>query len=860
MIVRLFHTNLDVYRQPAAVRWVRGLLLTLAASVLLSTRSFAAEDLSSVVKFDIPAQPVQSALFKFSELTNIQVVVSAQILEGKQSQAVSGTLPVRKALDLLLGGTELNFAEINPRTVAIRGPKSRIETSSSGDGQEVADGSLQLARADTSAATDAARSEASSGNLNEGVKSNDVQEIIVTAQKRAERLQDVPVPVTALNAETLLEKNMVGLQEYYTKIPGFNVTPDFQSRTVLSIRGLTTGRGNPTVGITIDDVPYGSSTDAGGGNVIPDIDPADLARVEVLRGPQGTLYGVSSMGGLLKFVTVDPSTEGVSGRVQAGATSVRNGAELGYNARGLINIPLSDTWAIRASGFTRHEAGYIDDPSRGIDGANEREVYGGRVSALWRASDSVSLKLSALYQRIEGDSPSQVDRRPGLSDLQQSRLLGTGNYDTKIQAYSAALTAKLGRVDFTSLTGYNINRDFNSIDGTLLYAALAQPLFGFPGTDVRTDWDNTKFTQEFRFSVPVGERIEWLFGAFYTDEDAETVQRLPVVNPATGAQVGLLRGNNQPSTYREYAAFTDFTFRFTDRFDVQVGGRESRIKQTYAIIQIGPTAPASVPKTEAQASPFTYLLTPRFKLSEDLMVYARMASGYRAGGTNTNAGLAGIPQQYDPDKTRTYEIGAKGSLFNRLLTFDASVYYIDWTDIQLNVLHPVVRQTYTANVGHAKSQGVELSVESRPLEGLRLAAWAAWNDAELTESFPSTSSLRGPAGSALPYNSRISGNVSVDQEFVLTSRLNGFVGGSVSYVDDRRGPFTATLVREPLPSYTRVDLNAGVKSGSWSADIFVTNLTDERGLLFGGLGTSIPSVYAYIQPRTVGVSFSKNFD
>src|SRR5262249_23933181 len=157
----------------------------------------------------------------------------------------------------------------------------------------------------------------------------------------SERLQDVPVPVTVINAQTLADTNQLRIQDYYASIPGFSViSVGIQSITLLSIRGINSdAAGNPSVGITVVDVPYGASTNAGGGTLVPDLDPYDLAHVEILRGPQGTLYGASSLGGLLKFVTVDPSTDGVSGHVESGLSGIHNGAELGYNVRGAVNVP-----------------------------------------------------------------------------------------------------------------------------------------------------------------------------------------------------------------------------------------------------------------------------------------------------------------------------------------------------------------------------------------------------------------------------------------------------------------------------------------------------------------------------------------
>ena len=187
-----------------------------------------------------------------------------------------------------------------------------------------------------------------------GAKGPQLEEVIVTAQKKTENLLDVPVPVTAISAQSLIDTNQLRLEDYFTQVPGLTVTPSGYGVPQLAIRGITTGGfTNPSVGITVDDVPYGSSSGIASGQEVTNFDPNDLQRVEVLRGPQGTLYGASALGGLLKYVTVDPSPAALSGQVQAGTTDVYNGGSLGDNFRGAINVPLDDTLAVRASAFYR---------------------------------------------------------------------------------------------------------------------------------------------------------------------------------------------------------------------------------------------------------------------------------------------------------------------------------------------------------------------------------------------------------------------------------------------------------------------------------------------------------------------------
>jgi iron complex outermembrane recepter protein len=680
-----------------------------------------------------------------------------------------------------------------------------------------------------------------------------LEEVIITAQKRQERLQDVPVPAVAISADSLMDNNQLRLQDYYASVPGLNFTTGNRGEPLLAIRGITSGAyTNPTIGITVDDVPYGSSTSLGGGAVALDMDPSDLARIEVLRGPQGTLYGASSMGGLLKYVTVDPSTSSVNGRLQGSFSDVQNGSEQGYSLRGSINVPLGDTWAMRASGFTRRDPGYIDDPSRDVDGVNRIDADGGRLSALWLPSEDFSVKLSALYQDSKRYGSSAVHLQPGLRDLQQSALRGTGAYRGKSRVYSATLAAKFGDVDLTSLSGYSINSWTSTLD--------LSPFFLIPLIEPE-DNETKKFTQEIRLSAPIGQKFEWLLGAFYTEEKTDWLQTFLFIDPATGIPASWGTYVFGPTKYEEYSAFANLTFHVSDRFDLQIGGRESRNRQAHAEsatpgVLFGPGFSNPTERTEDNA--FTYLVTPRFKISPDVMMYARFASGYRAGGPNFLSALTGARPQFSPDKTKNYEVGVKGDVFGEALSLDASLYYIDWEDLQLLVQNPGDNFSQYTNASRAKSEGVELSVESRPLTGLTIAAWVAWTKAVLTEALPPGPAF-GRSGDKLPYSSPFSGNLSLEQEFPLANSMTGFAGTSVSYVDDRVGGFKANALAPQIvyPSYVQVDLRAGVRYDSWTLNVFLNNVADKRGILTGD--PAIATTVYYIQPRTAGLSVSKTF-
>jgi outer membrane receptor protein involved in Fe transport len=861
--------------------------------------SFADDSSASIKKHtEISAQDLGAALQILARDRGFQIVYVSEEVGAKFTSGAIGEFTAEEALKQLLKGTGLTYRYLDDKTVTVLLPASATGTDSAsprseGNGparessapparedssREGAQGKsfwdrFRLAQVDQGASSSAdgeaasARRNASSLTVDEAARKARVEEIVVTAQKTEQRLQEVPVPVAVINAQSLVENNQLGLRDYYTSVPGLSMTPTSnQSTQTLVIRGITTaGATNPTVGIAIDDMPYGASTNRGGGLVVPDIDPSELARIEVLRGPQGTLYGASSMGGLVKFVTVDPSTDAVSGRVQAGVSSVYNGDELGYNVRGSINLPLGETWAVRFGGFTRQDPGYIDNPVQQVDGVNETHVNGGRLATLWRPSDAFSLKLSALVQQSKGDGSSDIlVGNPSYGDLQQIYpLVGVQAFDRKVQAYSASANAKLGQVDLTSVSGFSVNSYADSSDLTSTFGNIFRTQFGAAGAPIYNGATTRKFTQELRLSAPLGQKLDGLLAAFYTHEDSLSHQNLRAVDPTTQAIASQVLFGRYPSSYEEYAVFGDLTYHFTDRFDVQIGGRESRIRQSYAQTFAGPYGPLFLRKPDPVIYPeevrdtdvFTYLVAPRFRLSPSLMMYARLASGYRPGGPNL-VPVSGTPPEVKPDTTRNYELGVKADLFGGALFIDTSLYYIDWRDIQLQATNPATAIGYGFNGSRAKSQGVELSIESRPMTGLRLAAWGAWGQAELTEPLPAAAALRGAPGDRLPISSRFSGSFSADQDFPLGNSASGFVGASVSYVGDRLGVFTSTGIRQHLPTYTKTDFRSGIRYGSWTGTLFVNNVTDRRGAL-----QAVPTTgnILFILPRTVGLSVGKTF-
>jgi outer membrane receptor protein involved in Fe transport len=457
-----------------------------------------------------------------------------------------------------------------------------------------------------------------------------------------------------------------------------------------------------------------------------------------------------------------------------------------------------------------------------------------------------------------------------LGDLQQAYLGDTGGYDRRIQAYDANMTWKIGTAELTSISGYGHSNVSDSFDVSSLLGKLTNYLYGIGGDAWVEDNVTSKVSQELRLAMPLGSRVNWLLGLYYTHERTEPVGGFVFVDPVTFDQVSQAELQRIDQTYSEYALFTDFTIQVTNQFDIQLGGREGHNKQTYNITSTGPlvsvffpdqTSPVVAPQADSRDNSFTYLVTPRFKFTPDLMAYARFASGYRPGGPNDTQD-ASVPRSFAPDRTQNYELGTKADLLDRRLSLDASLYYILWRDIQLSLSDPATGIGYTGNGSRARSDGIELAAEAKPLAGMTVSSWVVWNDAELTQSlppgFPGIAAV-GESGDRLPYSSRFSGTVSLEQQFPLVRSLNGFAGGSVNYVGNREGEFATSPQRQTYPGYAKVDLRAGTKYDSLTAQAFVTNLADRRGILAGGLGTAYPYAFNLIQPRTVGLNISYSF-
>ncbi|MCI3180851.1 hypothetical protein C5708_11330 [Caulobacter sp. CCUG 60055] len=699
-----------------------------------------------------------------------------------------------------------------------------------------------------------------------------LDEIVVTANKREQSVYQVAGSVASIQARGLENQGLNTLMGLSEQVPGLS----FFSRGAtganqVAMRGLTSGsqQTSPTVGFYVNDTPFGFSIPVGGGSSIlqPDIDPADIDHIEVLRGPQGTLYGASTLGGLIKYVTRRPDPTALSGTVRVEGDTVDHGGA-GYVARGQINVPFADgKAAARLSLVSREDPGFIDNPRTGGKDVNATRVSGARAALGFYPTDNLSLVVTGLVQqnRVGAAGSVVVDPvtlAPTKGDLTQDFAVNQ-YFNTEYRLADAELKWKFGR-------GYSLvsSSSYGQVDLNLLFdvSALLPPNFlGGAYYVSPQDLSYKKWTQEVRLASPSGDRIEWLAGVYYTREEVLAQSQVAgyTAAGAPGPLVPVISKSRTPANYDEVAAFANATYNITPDLAATVGVRYADIRVKDQIYTSGllvgrPLDQPSVQNGRSTGDATTYLASLNWRFAKNGSLYVRAASGYRPGGPVEPPAILPpgmtLPTQFNPDQVWNYEIGGRGAWFENRLTADASVFYIDWSDIQLPFLVNGFR--VLSNGGSARSQGVEFNTQLRPAKGLKFGLAGAYTDAQLTQAAPL---VYGHSGDRLPFVAKWSLTGSVNYERPLNEAVTANVGALWHYESDRN---TALSKSDPsfvaLDGFSTIDLQLGFQWDRYTLNGYIRNLFDERAYVSGGIAGGKASLVP-IQPMTVGVAMSASF-
>jgi iron complex outermembrane receptor protein len=721
-----------------------------------------------------------------------------------------------------------------------------------------------------------------------------LEEVIVTTTRRQENVRDVPQSVSVLTGDDLAKRSIVSVEQYTSFIPGlsFNRT-GFGDRAGLdlTVRGISNSRladvsagaGALTTGFYIDDIA-----------VQPvDVFMYDIARIEVLKGPQGTLFGQASMGGTVRMITNQPDATRFAASSEISLADTKDGGA-SWGIHGMLNLPLkSDVLALRVVAYTDEEGGFVDwrpgslepgavrgalptvppdypgDPlvaaQNNVEDVNSREVHGARLSMSYTPNDKLTITPFYMFQEKNDDFSGFIDR-----NLNQGYVTERYLPEPRNEAFQQAAITVDYKFPFASLTAISgrFNRDYRFTQDTTNFIVGTYGRTDAGGiasvSFIDFDFDTTIASQELRLTSNPSTRLDWVVGAAYIDEDRmyDTLwlapthnANVPLARRIPGGDQGLYSAGNTRATFESLSFFGDVTLKFFDeRLQLSAGARwfDQEFWQqgistgaganSVGVAAIGPARTGS----ESDVIP---RLAVKYSFAEGDILYASAAQGFRGGGPGaapanlqTAACLAALATAglspggiFKSDSVESYEVGTKTSWANRRLSLDVAAFFVDWTDLQTNLImnnfNNGCSSTVTTNAGKATSKGAEVAMAAYPTDGLSINAAVTYTKAELGE--PPVGIAVGAKGDRLQNAPEWQATLSGQQEFpILDGAYGGFIRTDLSYYGDQisnqanqSNPFFY------VPDRFVVNVRFGFRpntEGSWEAELFVNNLFDEK--------------------------------
>ncbi|NIB37966.1 TonB-dependent receptor [Pseudomaricurvus alkylphenolicus] len=790
----------------------------------------------------------------------------------------------------------------------------------------------------------------------------ELEEIIVTAARRAQSVEEIPYNISAVSGNAIADAGISDLQSLTRMIPGLT-SADTGVRgggvnSNLIIRGLNTGSASnntlqpnisvPLVSTYVDETP-----------LFVNLKINDIERVEVLRGPQGTLYGSGSMGGTLRLIHRKPDTQAFSADISGKLSFTDDSSEETYSTDGVFNFPLSDTMALRVGLGYEEIGGFVDANARAVFGSDGQPLLADpsdplnsglvfteqedvdsadvkyfRASLLWDVSDTVEAQLT--YHRQEESSDDFSVQRIG-DENENSIPLGAP-MDREVDLYALDISADVGFATFSSSTSFYDNQASSASDGTGFMENISNsdPFIygGFPRvlSTLEAEYRDQSFAQEFRLVSNGDGKIDWVVGAFYRDQRidittdpqflhgfdqwselsgsghlvsdiigipglfdtfADFVEANGALRPSQTALTDHVFNFDRDYSFEDLAVFGELTYHVTDAWQVTVGMRQFWQEFEQELLQqlpvCGPycsptgTDPngslTSQSKEEFQDNIFK--INTSYDLDNDTMVYFTWAEGFRHGGANGlamgNCALCETDEGllvFDSDTATNTEIGIKGTLWDNT-NYTLSVFHIDWQDVQLEAFTDPASLPFVFNGESARSQGLELEINSQLTESITATLGYGYVDAELTDDFI-VESVVGEDGSKLPGVPKHQLSLSMDYFKPLDNgaemhlHVDGFYRDQVtSTISDKfYDSFSGTVVNDAdragfreLDAFSIWNASANISKDQWRAGIFVTNLTNEEGVT--GIVTNESSAYNrefVTRPRTIGVSVGYRWD
>lgn len=808
-----------------------------------------AETSAQEYSLDIPHKPVAAMLQDLSIQTGIGV--SLMVDDASQRNVLVGPLKGRYTVDAalteLLANSDLTYTRVSTGMVVVTARNSSGAGGANTTAQakakvhRLADAQFVTTPAEPGAAPPAAAA-GGTGSVDADTRRSGVgkvmEEVFVTAQKRQERAIDVPISIVAMSADELQSRKIANIDDLALAVPGLAVQSAGAWNRRISLRGISNVFGTSSlIGLYLDEASVTSGAD-----LQLDLRTYDLERVEVLRGPQGTLYGEGSAGGTIRFITHDPELDHTSMKADVTALFTEDGAP-GQRVEGVVNLPVvEDKFALRIAGTYDHQGGWIDQPTAGREDINDQNAANVRVKGLWKPSRDFTVSAMAVIHRNDATTSTGEDDNGNYRQV--FNLTSKPKVQDDYNLYNLVLAYDLPAVRILSTSTY-LEQDKQQRDYG--YRLPTAPPPAIPADVLKPLYTREAeiFTQELRASSSGDSALRWTVGSYYRHSQIDNLNTFyyAVPGPPGTPLPSTLFRDVRNSLSKAWAVFGDASYEFAERFTVGAGLRYYHDDQEYqtATFQEG-SFHATNPRVYAQ-----------LKITDNLNTYASVAKGFRSGGFN-----ALNQPSYDAESVWSYELGTKMSVWDRRLNLDVAVFYSDYEDYQINGIAPPPAPplSITSNAGNAEIQGIEFSAILNPGGGWQLSLSGDYLDTEFVEIKSTNSSYA--EGDRLDLFPKYRFSAAVRKDFTVggrdgSTRLDYSEQGRMSFRNRRSGPwyFSESDVINTLNFNTSLQWSDYLSFG-----IFAQNLLNDRGYLDP---FSIEQTAARSRPRSYGVQFGVTF-
>ena len=715
----------------------------------------------------------------------------------------------------------------------------------------------------------------------------------MTATRRETSLQKTSESIQVLTGAALTERGATDFNSYFLSVPNLSQSENRgPGNTRYSLRGITSA-GEPLVGIYYDEVPLvgspGESLDPGGSQ--PDLKLWDVERVEVLKGPQGTLFGNGSAGGTIRIISAKPDMTKVHAAFQASAGAVHRGSA-DYSAAGMVNLPIvEDKLSLRATAYYDRRGGFIDEAYLNVKDADKVDVKGGRAALAWQAGPDTKVTLTGWYQDTEAGAASELFQ--GYATPVAARLIRTP-YKDRIAIGNLSVAQDLGFANLLYSGSYQDRRVERNIDGTrlVIYNIAGIPLSACPesaladkscialvnggpfGTVAPLDSygleRNKAWTHEVRLTSATPGPFQWTVGYYYEKRDTSRNGAVAATGldgildfAANGSTLGTIYARDNAGKRSQHSVYGEGSYAFTKDLTLTLGARWFSVKrsedQTIVMPLGGAGATGAQPTQRYSKNDAVYRAKLSWQATDDVLLYALASQGFRVGGPNQPVGFNASAPSFNDDKLWNYEAGWKTRLFDRRLTFNGAVYMIDWKNIQFLTTDPTGAFTLIGNAGNARVKGFEAELQAEPVPGLTFSGGVGYSDARFrgpqpVQALPDNQTV---AGRRLPNVPRWTTTLFAQYKVPVSDTLRGFVNGDWAYRSDQTTGYDPTRPNfRVLDGYHVVSLRAGVENDGWSLMVEAKNLFDVMPEISGRVVPAEPFQYATIRPRTIAATFN----